>query len=203
MRKSIFRLSALRGLGGIAFLNLIFLCQCKNPSTSAAKNYAYDPAFLGEAFTVEALKVTLAPPIKWENIPLNNASQYNKALSQSSPYRIQAGALFKSPGSTNCIMIISAIKEWPDQGRKQLEKTYKNFFDFGPQWSSITQSELNINKVSAIEIMLTGQALVHYKVLFFPDSRPPFQLDYLIPQSYFDEDMKAYVESSIASVKLS
>lgn len=181
------------------FILSIVVFGAQGCQQTTIKRYTLDNAFLAEEVIDPRTGIALRPPLQWDEVNIPNVAAYNQSLSEVSPYKVSVNKMFINQ-NTSGIILISDISSISQETMTALPRAYNDLLNSRSQWNSISHAEVEINGNIADEYLMKSNNMVNYKLLFLSGEKPPFQVDYLIPQSFYDELMQSKIEASIASI---
>lgn len=184
----------------ITFLLLsLFIIGCNSSKESQFKQweeleFRVDENYLSTAISDSTLGISFRPIEGFSKIlsPI-------QSLETSEADFVKIHHLFKDD-STQSIMSVSSIANMPDSLIFGLIENPDNYFNQDGIYNQAMATSFSFDNFKVVQLLLSNDAVVNFKLFFVEGGREKFQLDYIFQRQEYIDFPKA-LESSIGSTK--
>ncbi len=179
-----------------AFALIISCSDSSEPETPqwVTLGFNVDENYLAAEIEDPELGISYRPIINFEEIP-----QINSSLQASEGDFVQIHKLFKDP-ETQSIMSVNSIATMPDSLIYGLLENPSLYFNQDGIYSTAIASSFTFKEFKVIQLLLSNDAVINFKLFFIEGGKEKFQLDYIF-QSQLFEEFPVALESSVGSTK--
>ncbi len=182
-------------------ISVLFI-SCSNKDTKASDTifFEVDSLLLDEKYYDEISHISFNPPKKWKPISsemLEMLQKKAKIVADTGLYEVIPIKVFENP-SINSFCFFSCINELnPNTTGEEIyiSEIKERYSDHTIKEGSYVYHDLDIE-----QLIIFDKETVIIKLLIDSGNDNLFQLDYIIPKKYYEENIRV-IESSIGSLK--
>ena len=188
----------------LLLLSFAFNCGDRNRNNNdpiPELSFQINPALIEKRFCDNVLSFSFQPPKGC--IPVS-MSLFNKArekivreYSLDSSFAVEPRNLFLNQ-KERLICLVSALPKWPSF--PLLLKGYQRAIDEWSKKGDIKTGVFTHRGLEIRQILTMGREQVNFKLVILQSGIHPFQIDYIIPQESYKNNLEA-IESSIGSIE--
>ncbi|MFP4384255.1 MAG: hypothetical protein ACLFST_15150 [Spirochaetia bacterium] len=180
-----------------AAIIFLFAAGCSREDTDNEDGPVFNvqEEFLGEEYTNASKTWSFRLPAGWSPLTAEEMDAFEEGIApyiESYPYQFSIRNIYLSP-KTGSFAYIASLPLPPEEAADVIQKEGQDTY------SSIAYDTFPVNRVEVTQFRLSTPDLVDYR-LIFQVSDMTFQIDYVLPRSTFDEEIRK-LESSIGTLE--
>ena len=183
----------------IYLVTFLFIIGCNSQNEPQYQQweeleFLVDEAFLQPAISDSVIGISFRPIKGFSKIESPVSS-----LQASEADFAEIHHLFKDD-STQSIMSVASIANMPDSLIYGLIENPDNYFNQDGIYTQTMATSFSFDNFKVVQLLLSNDAVVNFKLFFVEGGREKFQLDYIFQRQEYIDFPKA-LESSIGSTK--
>jgi hypothetical protein len=185
----------------IRFLAALFLfpfiaISCSSATSPAVTEmeFSVDSTLADRVIIDSILHVSYRVPSAWNNLHTPDISSAQQAAG------VSIHNILKKADSS-VIFSLTDIRKVPDSVIKNLDEHYQVLLNPSNTWTSVNKADFVSKGFTIKQFMMSAPALTNFKLLFFQNKRPDFQIDYTITVDSLYQQNTKILESILGSLQ--
>ncbi|MEA3475329.1 MAG: hypothetical protein U9R23_02620 [Candidatus Cloacimonadota bacterium] len=188
----------------LAFLPL-FCCSPKNNRSPIDElQFNVDRTLIEEPYTESTIGISFCPPLHWKPVSAKILAQIESIQKEATPdssddFQLTPSQVFVDTND-NAFCFLSQLGANDTQNLDEIANRYKKALKKKYSNGDFKEGIFRLKGFFINQFIITENGLVILKLLISSPSTTPFLLDYIIPLSVYEKNLKA-IESSIGSIE--
>lgn len=149
------------------FLIVLFSCSSPTGDVRTEMEFTVDSSLVSREVTDAGLGISYLVPQSWSELQAPPITGQPIAIHQ----------ILQRPDSS-ATFSLTDIRHAPDSNLQKLDKEYATILNPTKQWQTIDKAEFEKPPFQVKQFVLSNAASTHFKLLFFQNRKPFFQIDY-------------------------
>jgi len=184
---------------------LSWLISCNQPQTSSGlqeMQFEVDTALLAENPVVDSsLGISFYTPKHWVKSEIGTLALPEEILQGQ---HLVPEHYYMHPIDSST-MLVATLKNLSNEQIAMMRVDFHKIFNSQGIWNDVQHASFTFNNLNADQFLMHNDKIINFKLLVSAKNAPAneerFSIDYIIPRSHYEENIKS-VESSIGSLLL-
>lgn len=175
-------------------------CAREETAPLAQMEFRVDSTLLGAVIEVPNHDLRFNPPVGWASISDSGVVQVNEeAPGEEGAITVEAAHLFFHP-THRSVLSVSVLRQVAGGRFEERIAAYAEVLKDAFPGPELKQTAFRKDGLHIVQFLARPEGLVNFKIVLDTPSADLIQFDYVVPQPFYEEQVRA-IESSIGSIQ--